>query len=131
MLFSDLALAGAPGLFRALSARVQSDVATYESDVAYGLIYEAVPSSAFVVRSLSMKLPYVRLDVSLAGSTIECRMKSKRSRASRGHDEPEPRRYRIASDAFGDVRVMKNGEPFEDESDLSEQILRPLFDLLP
>ena len=125
---ANLALSGAPRVFKAVQHRVESDLKTFEGKKHAGLVYEPVPSNKFIVRTLVGKLPYARIEVELAGLTVTWTARFK-------HDDtcdPEERQrsFRIKADLSGNVQLMRNGTPFEDESEASEELLRPVFEFL-
>ena len=129
MRISDLSVQGAPIAFRILASRIKSDVRKLESATRCGVRYEFSPSTKFVVRSSSGRLPFARIDVELIGLDIVCTRTRKLDSTCSPEDLPLLR-FRICSDLMGNVQIMKNGTPFEDESELSQELLGPLFDYL-
>lgn len=129
MRISDLSIQGAPVVFRMLATRIESDVRKLESATRCGVRYEFSPSTKFVVRSPSGRLPFARIDVELVGLDIVC-TRTRKTDSTCSEEELPLLRFRICSDLMGNVQIMKNGTPFENESELSQELLRPLFDYL-
>lgn len=128
MRLSDLAVRGAPILFRVLADQFESDIKKLEAAKRYGVQLECVPSNKFIVRSSSLKLPYARIDVELAGLDIVGRRTYKRD--STYSEEALPLlRFRICSDLSGNVYITNKGTPL-DVSELSRDLLVPFLDYL-
>jgi hypothetical protein len=127
MRLSDLALQGALSVFKTLAAQVESDINKWEARKHCGVRYEFSPSKKFAVRSLSTRLPYALVEVELLGLDIVCTRTYKLD-STCSRETSSPLRFRISSDLVGNIQITDKGNPIEDESELSEKILRPFFD---
>jgi hypothetical protein len=123
----DMASDRAVSTFRELSERIKGDVGSYTGDgFAQGLTYVFVPAKQFIVRK--PEFPSVTLDVMLEGVTIECRYGFKPDDTS--EKKSKIARFRLCVDLLGNIYVKRNGDVYTDASEISEAILRPVFDFL-
>jgi hypothetical protein len=122
-----MAQAGAGGLFKMLAEQVEKDIKKYHDlggDAQ--LRYEKPWDIKF--RVFKSIYPAVDLVISLESARILCRYLFRESDADR---RTEASTYvRIVSNESGSVQFYKNGEAYSDEAELSEVILKPVFDYI-
>lgn len=118
---------GAPRLFRALSNRIQSDIKQYHVNGGnQDLFYFFTPSNKFAVRKSNY--PSVTLEVELKEVAIEYSYRYKIDgtvdpKITEGH-------FLVKADLSGNVQVVQGGVAFVDVSDVSEALLKPVFDFV-
>ena len=118
------AIAGAPRLFKSIADRVKRDVEAYGDRA---LSYSFVPSSKFIVRRAIY--PTVELDVVINTVSLEYSYSSKTDQAS--EEISSDGIILIKADLAGNVQAFQNGLPFKDEIEVSESLLKLVFDNLP
>jgi hypothetical protein len=117
------AQAGAPRLFKTIADRVKRDVEAYGDN---SLHYGFVPSSKFIVRRPSY--PAVELEVTLSGVAVEYEYRFMMDGASERTTSNGV--ILIKADLAGNVQAFQNGLPFKDEIEVSEFLLKLVFDYL-
>lgn len=124
---AELAVQGSERLFRALATRVKSDIERYTAkNPPTALRYDFQPSRMFAVRRSTF--PSVTLEVELKGAYVEYRASLRRD------DTSETNAYQsaleIVSDLSGSVQFSQSGVLFQDESEVSAALLKPILDFL-
>lgn len=131
---SELAQLHAPKFFDSLISKVASDVRAFNSYRGNGQIIfqilSRVPDGEFVkwtgfFVAQRERHPYIGLTVTLRDAVIDYEyMVSK----EKNHREMARGTFTIFADLQGRVRTIRDGRPYCDVSEMSEFLLRPVFD---
>jgi hypothetical protein len=133
---AEVAAARAPRFFDELQIRIDRDIQTFHQHGGNKKLQfqrgprrqdeERLVSRMFTVRQRE-RYPFVDLEVIRNDIMVDYTLSI---RADTGHKEIKQGTFRIVADLQGRVHSVLNGEPYCDVAEISEFLLRPVFDCL-